>query len=137
MKVLARNLLNLKLRDLEYLFFIFFFLLSTRLYLFCNQNYCFFLALCMITAMSIFTKDYRDGKIRYDFKDTSSMGNFMLGWGFNLGWLGCTLFMVDLFITCELGCIYWRSSFETDPGKKAGLESPAIPLPQILSKNIY
>ena len=91
----------------------------------------------MIIAMSIFTKNYRDGTISYDSKDISSIGNFKLGWGFNLGWLGCTLFMADLFITCELGCIYWRSSFQTNSGKKARLESPAIPLPQILSKNIY
>ena len=81
-----------------------------------------FLALCMVIAMSVFTKDYRDGKIKYyNYKDTTSIDDFKLGWSFDLGWLGCILLTVDLFITCLLGYIYWRSSFQNNAGEKTGL----------------
>ena len=81
-----------------------------------------FLALCMGIAMSVFTKDYRDGKIKYyNYKDTTSIDDFKLGWSFYVGWLGCILFSVDLFISCVLGCISWRNSFQNNAGEKAGL----------------
>ena len=81
-----------------------------------------FLALCMVIAMSIFTKDYRDGKIKYyNYKDTTSILDFTLGWSFYVGWLGCILLMVDLSITCVLGWIYWGSSFQNNTNEKSGL----------------
>ena len=81
-----------------------------------------FLALCMVIAMSVFTKDYRDGEIKYyNYKDTTSIDDFKLGWSFYVGWLGCILFSVDLFISCVLGCISWRNSFQNNAGEKAGL----------------
>ena len=76
----------------------------------------------MVIAMSVFTKDYRDGKIKYyNYKDTTSIDDFKLGWSFDLGWLGCKLLTVDLFITCVIGYIYWRSSFQNNAGEKTGL----------------
>ena len=76
----------------------------------------------MVIAMSIFTKDYRDGKIKYyNYKDTTSIDDFKLSWSFYVGWLGCILLSVDLFISCVLGCIYWRNSFQNNADEKAGL----------------